>query len=47
MKSNDQARGIPLAGLAVKVTDGFFLVGLSNVDAERAQRPAFEQALLV
>jgi len=26
MKSNEQARGTPLAGLAVKVTDGFFLV---------------------
>jgi len=24
MKSNEQARGTPLAGLAVKVTDGFF-----------------------
>src|SRR5258707_158525 len=33
MKSNEQAPGSPLAGLAVKVTDGFFLVGLSNVDA--------------
>ncbi|MCA1489253.1 hypothetical protein I6F21_36920, partial [Bradyrhizobium sp. NBAIM03] len=37
MKSNEQARGTPLAGLAVKVTDGFFLVGLSNVDADRAR----------
>jgi len=36
MKSNEQARGTPLAGLAVKVTDGFFLVGLSNVDADRS-----------
>jgi hypothetical protein len=35
MKSNEQARGTPLAGLAVKVTDGFFLVGLSNVDDDR------------
>src|SRR5262249_29481459 len=35
MKSNEQARGTPLAGLAVKVTDGFFLVGLSNVEADR------------
>jgi predicted aspartyl protease len=35
MKSNEPARGEPLAGLAVKVTDGFFLVGLSNVDADR------------
>jgi predicted aspartyl protease len=35
MKSNEQARGKPLAGLAVKVTDGFFLVELSNVDDDR------------
>jgi hypothetical protein len=35
MKSNEQARGTPLAGLAVKVTDGFFLVGLSNVESDR------------
>ena len=37
MKSNEQSRGTPLAGLAVKVTDGFFLVGLSNVDADRTR----------
>jgi hypothetical protein len=37
MKSNEQARGTPLAGLAVKVTDGFFLVGLSNVEADRTR----------
>jgi hypothetical protein len=37
MKSNEQARGTPLAGLAVKVTDGFFLVGLSNVDTDRVR----------
>jgi hypothetical protein len=37
MKSNELARGVPLAGLAVKVTDGFFMVGLSNVDADRAR----------
>lgn len=37
MKSNEQARGTPLAGLAVKVTDGFFLVGLSNVDADKSR----------
>jgi Caspase domain len=36
LKSNENARGTPLAGLAVKVTDGFFLMGLSNVDADRA-----------
>jgi hypothetical protein len=35
MKSNEQARGTPLAGLAVKITGGFFLVGLSNVAADR------------
>ncbi|HEY2737517.1 MAG TPA: hypothetical protein VGK45_03880, partial [Thermoanaerobaculia bacterium] len=27
-------RGNPLAGLAVKVTDGYFLIGLSAVDSE-------------
>lgn len=37
MKSNEQARGTPLAGLAVKVTDGFFLVGLSNVETDRVR----------
>src|SRR5712692_6640189 len=37
MKSSEQARGTPLAGLGVKVTDGFFLVGLSNVDSDRAR----------
>lgn len=37
MKSSEQARGTPLAGLAVKVTDGFFLVGLSNVDTDRSR----------
>ena len=48
MKSNEQARGTPLAGLAVKVTDGFFLVGLSNVEADRvAQYPALEGTLVV
>mgnify|MGYP007095362476 CR=1 FL=1 len=31
------ALGTPLAGVAVKVTDGFFLVGLSNVDTDRAR----------
>jgi hypothetical protein len=37
MKSNEQTRGTPLAGLAVKVTDNFFLIGLSNVDADRGR----------
>jgi len=35
MKKEEQARGTPLAGLAVKVTNGFFLIGLSAVDADR------------
>jgi SPOR domain len=35
MKSNELARGIALAGPSVKVTDGFFMVGLSNVVADR------------
>jgi hypothetical protein len=35
MKLNEQARGVPLAGLAVKVTNDFFLVGLSNVAADQ------------
>ena len=34
MKQAEQTRGAPLAGLAVKVTSGFFLVGLSAVDSE-------------
>lgn len=35
MKPNEQTRGAPLAGLAVKVTDNFFLLGLSNVETDR------------
>jgi hypothetical protein len=34
MKESEQTRGMPLAGLAVKVTDGYFLIGLSAVDSE-------------
>jgi hypothetical protein len=34
MKEAEQARGTPLAGLAVKVTNGFFLIGLSAADAD-------------
>jgi hypothetical protein len=37
MKSSERAGGKPLAGLVVKVADGFFMIGLSNVDAERAR----------
>ncbi len=34
MKQAEQTRGAPLAGLAVKVTSGFFLVGLSSAEAD-------------
>ena len=34
MKQNEQARGVPLAGLAVKVTNGYFLIGLSAVETD-------------
>jgi len=37
MKQNEQARGVPLAGLAVKVTNGYFLIGLSAVDVDVAR----------
>jgi hypothetical protein len=37
MKQAEQARGTPLAGLAVKVTNGFFLIGLSAVDTDRTR----------
>jgi hypothetical protein len=49
MKQNEQARGVPLAGLAVKVTNGFFLVGLNSteIDLQRniallKERPWFD-----
>ena len=35
MKQSEHTRGTPLAGLAVKVTAGFFMIGLSNVDADQ------------
>ena len=35
MKQAEQTRGTPLAGLAVKVTPGFYLIGLSNADADK------------
>jgi hypothetical protein len=34
MKEAEQARGAPLSGLAVKVTNNFFLVGLSAVETD-------------
>ena len=35
MKQAEQTRGVPLAGLAVKVTPGFYLIGLSNLEADK------------
>jgi hypothetical protein len=34
MKQAEQARGTPLSGLAVKVTNGFFFIALSAVDTD-------------
>ena len=36
-KSNEEARGVPIAGLAVKVSGGFFMIGFSNVEADRVR----------
>jgi hypothetical protein len=35
MKSGENAHGMPIAGLAVKVTNGYFLIGLSAVDIDK------------
>jgi hypothetical protein len=35
MKQTEQAKGVALAGVATKVTNGFFLIGLSAVETER------------
>jgi hypothetical protein len=35
MKQGEQTRGVPLAGLAIKVTPGFYVIGLSNLPADR------------
>ena len=35
MEQTEQTRGVPLAGLAVKVTPGFYLIGLSNAEADK------------
>jgi hypothetical protein len=34
MKQAEQTRGVPLAGIAVKVTENVFLIGLSSVDSD-------------
>jgi len=45
MKGSEQARGIALSGLAVKVTSDFFLIGLSGADiaAKRNARLLHDQ----
>ncbi len=35
MKQSEQARGVPLAGLSVKVTNGYFLIGLSSAETDK------------
>jgi hypothetical protein len=35
MKQGEQTRGVPLAGLAVKVTPSFYFIGLSNLEADK------------
>jgi hypothetical protein len=35
MNQSEQARGTPLAGIVVTVTNGFFLIGLSAADADK------------
>jgi len=35
MKQNEQARGVPLAGLSVKVTNNYFLIGLSSIQVDK------------
>lgn len=34
-KSSEGAQGVPLTGLAVRVAPGYFLIGLSSLDADR------------
>ncbi|MFC7052165.1 hypothetical protein ACFQI3_05620 [Hansschlegelia quercus] len=36
MKADESARGATVSGLSVRVTTGFFLIGLSNLDTERS-----------
>jgi hypothetical protein len=53
MKQGEEARGIPIAGMAVKVTNGYFLIGLSAVEADKdrniqllKERPWFDIMLV-
>lgn len=38
MKQDEQSRGTPLSGHAVKFNNGFFLIGLNSIDRERNVR---------
>jgi hypothetical protein len=35
MKNNEAAQGIPLAGISIRVMQGFFLIGLSAAETDR------------
>ena len=37
LKLSEQTRGVPLRALAVRITSGRFLIGLSDVESDRAQ----------
>lgn len=41
LKTSETAQGAPLAALVVRVTPGFFLVGLSAIDSDREQNVQF------
>jgi hypothetical protein len=41
MKQAEHTRGVPLAGLAVKIAPGFYLIGLSNVEADKDRNIQF------
>jgi hypothetical protein len=45
MKAREDARGNPLQGYAVKVTDAYYLIGLSAVDTARAVNRAMLEKL--
>jgi hypothetical protein len=54
MKPRESTRGVPLAGLAVKVTSRHFIIGLSDTPADRTrnaelltQRPWFDVPLVL
>jgi hypothetical protein len=40
MKQNEMTRGVPLAGLTVKVTNNFFLIGLNSTDIDKQRNIA-------